>query len=666
MITAAASSAFLGCAADVSDAASSSQRDDAENEPAEVATVGQALTVPLTLGKFDFCAAVNELGKHINSLLPTSNVVVNDLRCESDKTNNLYYNGTELSSGTLSDLLMLPYVTTGAYYCALSEANGASVSAQSGWFGMSSRFDVTRASPATTAGNFPEIQARRVGTVTLFGVPFKTHVQDMVFKFPFEWGRNSTPPFYGEYMSVLSDSNWWNVDVTATIPVGPYLIKVRPQMHQRIGQGSQTNNAIQFSPEVQSDTTTTRMNKLDPAFDYAAWDACRTNPKCLQPRSAVSNDLLMIQHNFGDCLGANVGNFTDNSLPYYSTLGGAGRTGCYYASGKPDFIFLDNLKNWFHFGKPSAANGAFADANEPKHNIAVANVDSNYGSGLGMKDASFTAGVNVSGSFDFGFVKMSLSTTASMAARDGFAVRQTHSIGVDPGSSNTVRVWTDLNAQTKTDLKIHVDLSFPGLPIPDMHPEFTIPTGDTGNVETATVPSSMTYYDRPVNDGTSGPRGFQSYTVRGVNKSNPDQARLGCFLASAPTVRSVEEPQDPAQSVIGLANGAVNLVHPCFVKTCTDSFHQSNLRWDFATHSLVPDGTKSFCEICASMQMNLCTTAADLDANGQPQFDPITHVQKTKEVVIMANVTPQAPLGSAVFMKAGLIPAAPGHSCLTH
>jgi hypothetical protein len=329
----------------------------------------------------------------------------------------------------------------------------------------------------------------------------------------------------------------------------------------------------------------------------------------------------------------------------------------HYANGTPDPIFLDNLENWFHFGKPSAAPTGFGFADiEAKHNITRADVNLNYNRGEGMQEASFTAGITASGNFDFGFVQMFLETTASMAARDGFAVRQQHLQPLDTGTASSVRVYTDLNAQTRTDLQIHANLKFPTLPIPEIDATFNIPTGNTGNIETPTVPSAMEYYDRPVNDGTSGWRGFRSYVVRGVPKPNPDQARIRCFLPSAPTRRTVEEPEDPARRVIDLASGAVDAVHPCNVKTCDSATSgEKDMRWDSASHSLVADGSKSFCSICANMQMNLCRTEAAID--------PVT--QRRKEVVISANPTAQNPEGSVIFIKNGVVSPGPGHSCVT-
>jgi hypothetical protein len=647
-VTAIAGSAFLGCAGEVTGEDPNSDPQAADSEPAQVSTVSEGL---LSLGSFDFCKAINELGKHINELVPTSNVVFSPPPdCRKDEVTNLYYTGAELTSGNLSDLLMLPYVNTGAYYCALAEANGATVSARSGPFGISSRFDVTLANPATKApGNVAEIHGRRMGTVYLFGVPFKVHVQDMIWKFPFELDNNSIPPFYGEYMSVHTDSNIWNFDLTATIPVGPFLIKIRPQMHQNIGQKFGSNNAIQFSPENND-------NRLASTYDYAKWleaeTKCDQDPAHCSSRSvsAVSDDLLKLEHQFGPCLGPDVGNFNDNMLPYYDTLGGAGAANCYYSTDPHDFIFLDNLKNWFQFGKPSAGSGL--GEGETAHNLNVANVDSNFSGG--MKDASFTAGVTASGEFNFGFVKLFLATTASMATRDGFAVRQAHLQPLDTGVAHTSRVWTELNAQTKTDLKIHLDLSFPTLPIPDLHPpDITIPIGDASN---ATVPSAMEYYDRPIRDGSAGLRGFSNYTAQGMSKPNPDQARVGCFLASAATNRGVDEPEDPAKSVRDLARGAVDAVHPCNVRTCNNWFlGEIDYRWDSDSHQLVQSGGQLFCTQCANLKMNLCRT--------EQEIDPVTG--KRREVVLTTSPTAQHPEGEPVFIAQGSLPPPPGGSCVT-
>lgn len=622
-------STLSGCAAKTDDTASSPPK----QEPNRVAVAQEAL------GSIDLCTLINGLKDNINQyVLSGTTAQINALDCGTDRITNLYYNGAELTSGTLSDLLMLPYVTTGAYYCALAEADGASVNGTlGGWFGLESQFKVAIASPATTSGNFPRIVARRLGTVHLFGIPMKIQVQDLDWQFPFELGTGSTPPWYGEYMSVRSEGKGWNFDMSATFPVGEVLkITLHPQLHQALGTRTQTNNAIQFVPERSS-------NRLASDYYYATWDSCRQDVSCAHPVSAIPDDLLVIEHQFQGCL-PNIGDFGDGQLPYYSTLGGAGGAGCYYKNAPHDFIFLDTLKNWFQFGKPSSSfvGGYGAAESEPDHVITTTDVVNNL-SGV-MRDATFSAAITASGEFDFEFVKMLLETTATMATRDGFAVRQAHIQPVDSGSTHFARVWTDLNAQTKADLLIHVKLDFPGLPfVPPLEVSFTVPIDDNHNVESrnasnqSTVPSAMEYYDRPISDGSLGSRGFSHYMVRGVDKPNPDAARIQCFLQNPAINRAPDEPEDPAPKLAQIAQGAVDYVHPCNVKTCQDTSIETDYKWSASKHQLQFEIQKHPCSICANVQMNLCTTGVD-PATGKVVEAPIARGPGLSPILIMQGI----------------------------
>ncbi len=158
-------------------------------------------------------------------------------------------------------------------------------------------------------------------------------------------------------------------------------------------------------------------------------------------------------------------------MPYYSSFGGAG-------CASQNFIFPDVLSNWFQFGRPSSVPGALQE-HEPGHDVAsttdIPTLEEN---------ATFWASVKVSTAFDIELVKIALEAKASMASRDGFAVRQSHRTIQDfgYGSSSTVDVWTDLNAQTKATLDVHATIELSGL-FPPFDVNFRFNLGDTGNVE---------------------------------------------------------------------------------------------------------------------------------------------------------------------------------------
>jgi hypothetical protein len=582
---------------------------------------------PAHIDLTDLCSMVNCLQEQLISKLnnPTISATAS---CGADKIDNTYYNGAELTSGTLGDLSLLPYVTTGAYYCALADSHGAQVDGKlSSWFGVESRVDVTSATPATAGTNGEaKIIARRTGTMVLFGVRMKLETQNITWWFPREFDPSTTPPWLGQYMRVRSQGNSWLLNASLTIPIGPVIkVTIAPSFRSGVGARTQTNNAIFFSPERSS-------NRLSPDYYYATWDTCRQDPNCLKPRSLENTNTLFFEH-LQSCL-PNVRDFSDGLLPYYGPYGGAGGAGCYFSGAPHDFIYLDTLKNWFKFGKPSAdpiATGLGLAPGEPDHRITTTDISDDAHAAETMKNSSLVTNLKTTADIKIpNIVNAIIDANVTLAGRDGFAVRQSHTFDPDrTAGDHFATVWTDLNAQSKSELKLRVRLNFPIFPlIPDIDVPFTIGLGDNFNVEPLVngrrvVPTSIDYWDNAPSLRPNEPKGFRSYFVSGQAKPNPDQARLDCFLRAQPVTRTAPNPDNPADKIIELATGAADYIHPCNVRICQDSIIEQDYQWDFNKKTLIKVGAdKHPCGMCQHVAMDLCTTMAG-DTPGTTKEVPI-------------------------------------------
>jgi hypothetical protein len=426
------------------------------------------------------------------------------------------------------------------------------------------------------------ISGRRTGSLWLFGASAQLEEQHIDVKLPAETTPNG---LWGSYLGLQTDGMPWNFSADVTFPVGPVLVTISPEIHVRAPTRSDTNDSLKLSPSNSN-------NSLAPAYRFDSWYGCESNPPCAAPVGpfVFANEIL-IEHFFVPCPG-DIGNFTDGVLPYNSSYGGAG-------CASTNYLYLNGLNNWFQFGRPSGklANG------EPDHTITSASDPT-----LAESNATMWASLGVDAKFDVDIVKIELKTSVSLASRDGFAVRQFQRRDADM-HHGTVDVWTELNAQSKADAAIKATIQIGGW-LPPFTQTFSVSLGDTGNREAvASGPVADIDYTDELHTK------FDSYTVKGVTKADPDGARGQCVFGT-PVTKSTPNPGDPATFLKQVATNAVNAVHPCNVKTCQpDGLHETDYKWDSTQKKLVVDPTGTHtdgCHICRNLMMNFCDASGNL------------------------------------------------------
>ncbi len=231
----ATSGALSACGGDPTEGTSPRPGAAPPTESESIQTVRSSLTAT------QVCDLVNALGTTLKTP-PVSGIFTGSppsISCDTDEINHTYYNGAQLLTNTLNDLFNLPYVTSGAYLCGIADADGASVDARLGGFGIQSQFNVTQRDPA-----HGHVAGRRVGTVSLFGIPAKLLVHDFEWTTLPEVSSNSIPPWWGAYAKLHSQGIRWDFDATLNFRIGALDISINPSLHSREPTVTRTNNAI--------------------------------------------------------------------------------------------------------------------------------------------------------------------------------------------------------------------------------------------------------------------------------------------------------------------------------------------------------------------------------------------------------------------------------------
>jgi hypothetical protein len=527
----------------------------------------------------DLCTLVNALGSTLPSLGGDA-IGIDTLRCKPDKVDNLYFNGASKLAGNLTDLSILPYVTGGAYYCAMADADASSVDgtldSALGRFGVSSQFDVTNRDPANT-----HVAGRRTGTFWLFGAGAKLAVQDIDITVPAETVGSS---WWGGYLGVKASGYTWDFGAHVTFPVGPapaVMVTLTPAFSARGPTRTDTNDSVRLSP-------VTSYNTLDPRYFYDAWAACGSSGCAANP--FVNATEFQFDH-LAACP-ANVASLTDHILPFANAHGGA-------SCASQNFIYVDTLHNWFQFGRPS---GDLADG-EPDHTLQNTTDSSNY---------TFYAGLGVDVKFDVGIVKIDLNTQINLVGRDGFALRQRHERNPDANQGKGVeRIWTQLNAQSRADATIKATVAVGGW-LPPVTVTIPISLGDTGNIQAVRAPLNVQSDLTELNYTDAEHTALSLYNVKGVSKPNPDSARFACLNAPAAQKAPVA-PDEPGAFLKNVATNAVDAIHPCSVTTCEpDGLHQVNYTWNSTQKRLNASSIRSTgCTSCVALDMRLCDASGN-------------------------------------------------------
>ncbi len=596
----------------------------ADPRPADLGGEGQERTLSEALSAGSFanptltsplsvvCPLITGVQQYLLPKVPSVNL---QAHCSTDQVNDLYYNGSEALTNSLEDFLLVPAVTGGAFFCSIADSDGATVdgtlSSSLGRFGVTSQFNVT-----TRDAPNAHLTARRVGKFYLFGAGANLEVQDMDFKFPSEKTTGSSP-WLGSYMHVQSAGIDWDISGSVTIPVGPVMVTITPTLGSVAPTRSMTNNGIYFSP-------TNDTNMLPVNYSYSTWNTCLQSSGCSEAGSAGAG-LFQLDHAL-PCP-TDITSGTDGTLPYFGHEFGAG-------CATQNFIFFDILNNWLHFGRPGAPEVGGADessagtastALEPNHVITNTTSTSIASGG----DATTAASLEVSAEFDAEVAKVTVDATVSLAARDGFAVRQHHVFGTDIGAFGNVVVDTALSAQSKATATVKVTIETDLLgPISD---SFSFSLGDTGDREApvaagTTVPG---YVSMQYRDGLTGSTeangdyltGINQYLVKGVPKSDPDSARLSCVLASTATTKAPVKTDNPGPFLQNVASNFVKTVHPCHVQVCNPA-GTSETDYEWNGTQLAETTTHTPCSICTEWKMDLCDgSGKELNlANGGARF----------------------------------------------
>jgi hypothetical protein len=512
--------------------------------------------------------------------------------------NNISFHGAGPRSGTVADLFTFPFVKNAAYFCAIKDSGGVETRAVTGGFGVESRFDI-----ASIDMSLPRVVGRRASSIVLFGVKAPLSTQVMDFMFPTEISADGR--LSGSYMNVSSGGTQWFVDATATFPIGPVMVTIHPHLQSKSPSKSRTNNVVSFNPANND-------NKLHADFQATStfWTNCLNNPLCGTgpvPRTSVIADRNAA------CPSGGLSNTGDRVLPYPRALGGAT---C--RTHTPAAIFVDPFQDWFQFGRTGGAPLILA-FKEPVANL------------LGNKhdNATYWSSLEVRAVFNAGPIPIDVFSRVSMAARDGFAVRQ-HDL-VDPDMHRHVAVVTDLNSAARADLHMDIKVTLPF--IGDVSRSFDVNLGDTGNQTwTKGTINGSTINRNAIAQIQYDPTEFTQFTqndVLGVSKgTTPEAARSQCLFTPPPTPAPPSVDPNPAGFLRDVAQAAVDSIHPCHVKVCeAEGAIPRNFSWDKTNRILrekLPNPSAPRCgtqNVCDAFFMQIC--------NNDPNAPPLATFTKT-------------------------------------
>lgn len=514
--------------------------------------------------------------------------------CSTTSPSGLYYHGSAPMDGTLTDLALLPVVTSGAYFCGIADAHGASASSTFstlGKFGVESTFKVTQRDSKTAS-----LRAERVGKLFLFGAGATLEKQELILSTP---GEKASAQF-GGYLRVQSKGVTWDWDPDrlrfpiATVGAGTIMIGVDLELHGRTPFVTMGNNLLVDQPGA--------------PYRYDGWQSCLSAntgcgpqfcaPSC-GPSRPVPYEKYKKDHS-GTCTGA-CSSLSDSMLPYHGAFGGA-------SGGNANYIYMTPFRNWFHLGHtgPSGALPAFSDGFVPIAAEPVARLNTDDFASL-ARNATTWGKLKVDASWDAALAKITLGTTTTLAVRDGFAVRQLNhpqlfDLGTQSRDDITFQTAIDAEAAFDVDAKVIVDIS---LPAPFDPPPIEVPIDNIvhenppprGRVATEIVYGAETESQNPHSK-------FESYSVLGQPKADPDAARIQCqFDPAAPISRPPTPLSNPGAFLKEVAKNSIDALHPCNVSYCAMG-NQYQCAWNSSTKQLACTATPG-CTNC-SHELDIC------------------------------------------------------------
>jgi hypothetical protein len=206
-------------------------------------------------------------------------VDVKQATCDDYKVDNAYFHGAGQLDQTLNDLYIYPFVTTGAYYCALQDADGAFVTGTIGASGLSSKYTLYKRDPSTLT-----LSARRTSFLSLFGAQAALGVEDITIGFPTE--KSADNNWWGGNMTVTSAGKQWDINAAVTFPVGPVMVMIHPQIHMRSPMTSDTNDSLRLQSYLNGSPMSDASNVLSAAYKY---DSIPRAPICDPPPATRSS-----------------------------------------------------------------------------------------------------------------------------------------------------------------------------------------------------------------------------------------------------------------------------------------------------------------------------------------------------------------------------------------
>lgn len=542
------------------------------------------------------CAALDVL-KSFNLGLPNAPAIFRQFpTCTATSSSSRYYVGSAPGATNPNDLLplvALPFVTTGSYLCGVADSHNTVASSSVGALGIESRFNVTERSGNTVKGE-------RVGRISLFGASAVLERQDFSLSTPIENGQGH----FGNYIDVTSSgiSSWdWDPDrLSIPIPAGPGTINVGldVELHGRSPNDVRGNQQLTATPASR--------------FRYDEWDRCINGPPtCTQvgniqlcsrpcdPQFAPVDKFRLDR--FNSCPGL-CDNLADGRLPYLGVFGGASGFSANYINFQP-FI------NWFHLGRPGN------DVSSQVFDQPAANINTDNFASL-ASNATTWGRFNVDVGYSAGAASVDLKTTTILAVRDGFAIRQKNFLpGSDLGSTppQHVLVKTSVDAESAVDVDAQVRITLPIVgPL-----DFNLPNIIKSDRPSATVAGAV--IDYPATPTT----GLRTYTVQGVAKPQPDQARLQCQLTPTPVTRSATPISNPGEFLRNAARNSVDAIHPCNVRYCS-SGRNYVCTWNAATKKLDCPSTAG-CNTCSNF-MQLCSANGAVIPGSNVVFGSNAHI----------------------------------------
>jgi hypothetical protein len=489
-----------------------------------------------------------------------------------------YYVGSGPAATNPNDLLplvALPFVTTGAYLCGVADSHGTSASASAGVLGIETRFNVTERSGATVKGE-------RVGTISLFGASAVLERQD----FSLTTSVENVPGGFGNYMEMSSSGidrwDWTPSPLKIRIPAGPGTadLTLGVRLHGRSPNQTRGNWQLIANPP-------------DPRFRYSEWERCLAGPPtctsvgnisiCSRPCDPKyqSVDEFRLDR-FNPCPGI-CDTMGDGMLPYAGAFGGASGFSANYINFQP---FL----NWFHLGRPGFDPTQLAD--QP-----AANLDTN--DFLSLDNNATTYGrLNIDVAYSIPLATIALKTTTTLAVRDGFAMRhKDQPPPVDTRGPNVVGWSSTVDAESAVDVDADVTVDINLLPFDPPPVRVVVPDIIKNDVPSPSVRGVTMLYP------ATQPSALTAYTVRGVPKPQPDQARLQCQFTPTPVTRASTPISNPGEFLRQVARNSVDQIHPCNVTYCANGSNRV-CNWNSNTKKL-DCTTTSPCVTCRNT-MQLC------------------------------------------------------------